>query len=123
MAEAAQNLAVAEILAAAFEVLPKPIIVSDYRVVILANAAMRALLHVEDRSDIEGVEAITLLHPDVREAVLERKRLLLAGASGFHDVPIKLLASDGTTVHARVTVTPIEHGDTQFAVLLYEPTA
>jgi PAS domain-containing protein len=121
MADADQSVVVAELLAAALEALPKPLLVSDYRTIIFANACMRSLLRVDDRSQIEGRDPFAILHPDMHEAVAERRRLLRNGASGFRDLPVKLLTSDGETVHARLAITPIEHEGFRFAVLTYEP--
>ena len=112
---------VAGLLAAALEAVPRPLVVSDYRTIIFANAAMRSLLRVSDPSQVEGRDPLDFLHPDIHEAVNERRRLLRAGTSGFRNLPIKLLTLDGDTVNTELTITPIEHDGFHFAVLLYEP--
>jgi len=112
---------IAGLLAAALEALPKPIVVSDYQTIIFANAAMRSLLRVASRTQIEGRDPLDFLHPDTHEAVKERRRLLRNGAAGFRNLPIKLLAADGETIGADLAITPIEHEGFRFAVLLYEP--
>jgi two-component system, sporulation sensor kinase A len=121
MADAYQDLVVAELLATAFEAVPKPLIVSDYRTIIFANSSMRALLRVESPSQIEGHDPLEFLHPDIHEAVNERRRLLRDGAKGFRDLPIKLVTTDGGIVNASLAITPIEYEGFRFAVLMYEP--
>ena len=120
MTDASQQV-VAGLLAAAFEAVPKPLIVSDYRTIIFANASMRALLRVASPTQIEGRDPLDFLHPDTHEAVRERRRMLRSGATGFRNLPIKLLAADGETIGAELAITPIEHDGFHFAVLLYEP--
>lgn len=121
MADASQDGVVDGLLAAALEAMPKPLILSDYRTIIFANAAMRALLRVPDRSQIEGRDPLCFLHPDIHDAVNERRKLLASGASGFSRLPTKLISSDGETIVAELTITPVDHHGYRFAVLLYEP--
>ena len=120
MTDASQEV-ITGLLAAAFEAVPKALIVSDYRTIIFANAAMRSLLRVAGRAQIEGRDPLDFLHPDMYEAVQERRRLLRNGASGFRNLPVKLVAADGETIGADLAITPIEHDGFRFAVLLYEP--
>ena len=120
MTDANQD-AITGLLAAAFEAVPKALLVSDYRTIIFANAAMRALLRVASREQIEGRDPLDFLHPDTHDAVRERRRLLRSGATGFRNLPTKLLAADGETIGADLAITPVEHDGFRFAVLLYEP--
>ena len=120
MADARQDV-VAGLLAAALEAVPKPLVVSDYRSIIFANASMRSLLRVSSRTEVEGRDPLDFLHPDIHEAVNERRHRLRDGANGFRDLPIKLVTADGDVVIADLSITPIEHEGFHFAVLLYDP--
>jgi PAS domain-containing protein len=121
MADANQDDAiVSALLAAAFEAIPRPLVVSDYRTIIFANESMRSVLRVSDRAEIEGRDPLDIIHPDLHEAVNERRRLLRDGANGFADLPVKLVAIDGTAINTKLSITPLEHEGFRFAVLLYE---
>lgn len=121
MADVDRDVAVARLLAAAMEALPKPLLVSDYRKIIFANASMRSVLRVAQRSQIEGHSALDFLHPDVHEAMMARREIFLRSPRAFSDVPLKLLATDGTAVSGLADIIPVECDAFRFVVVAHEP--
>ena len=115
------DTALVELLAAALDVVPHPLIVSDFRSVLFANAQMRALLGYSDRSELEGLDPLQIVHPDVHEAMRARRELLSNGSRGLTGVPTKLLAADSSVIAATVTIIPLRHEGFRCAVFTFTP--
>jgi PAS domain S-box-containing protein len=110
-----------ELLVAAFEALPRAIVISDFDRIVFANTHMCRLLGYEDRSAIVGSEYFFILHPDVRGAASERNKALRTGAA-VRGVPVKLITSGEHAINARFDVQQLVHEGTLYGVFVFEPT-
>lgn len=86
---------------AAVEALPDAIMMHDTVAVLFANHAMRAMLHASAPAQVEGELISAFVHPDSASASAERRELLTQRGWKLDDVPLKLVATDGSPVYAR----------------------
>jgi PAS domain S-box-containing protein len=107
-------------MASLFEALPCPLVVTDLKSILFANAHARSMLKYAIPSDIVGRAFLDILHPDAHEAALHRAELLARTRKGLKRVPVKMLASDGSSVDVWVDATPVDHGSRCVFVFSYE---
>lgn len=79
--------------------LPVPVIVHDVDMIIYANERACEVLGAESQADIEGRPLSDIVHPDGREAGLQRRKLLLEQGGEFRDVALKLIDLAGNTLY------------------------
>jgi len=84
---------------AALEGLPLPVIVHDADMIIYANPEACRVLSARDRTQLEGLPISNIVHPDGREAGLQRRKLLLESGGSFRDVAVKLVDLEGSTLY------------------------
>jgi len=84
---------------AALEGLPLPVIVHDIDMIIYANPEACRALGARDRTELEGLPISSIVHPDGREAGLQRRKLLLESGGAFRDVAVKLIDLRGSTLY------------------------
>jgi len=84
---------------AALEGLPLPIIVHDVDMIIYANPEACRVLGATDPAELEGRAISDIVHPDGREAGLQRRKLLLETGGSFRDVAVKLIDLKGATLY------------------------
>lgn len=105
---------------AALVELSAPIILSDYESILFANHSAVRMLRASSRAEVEGLPAMSILHPDLHAAARERRGLLLDRGQTLSGIPIKLRALDGTTVVVSADAHPVVFGDTAVAMFLYQ---
>ena len=107
-------------MAALFEALPHPLVVTDLHFIVAANASARRLLKYDSPSQLIGRPVLDILHPDTHEAAAHRSELLTRTQGGLSRLPVKLLAADGSTVNVWVDATPVDHGSDRIVIFSYE---
>lgn len=110
MTDASQEV-ITGLLAAAIEAAPFATLITDARVVVFANAAARKLLKCEDRLTLEGKLVSEIVHRDGLETSRMRAEILKRSSNALHNLPVKLVALDGSRVSLLVAGTPIELRD------------
>ncbi|MBI3529894.1 MAG: PAS domain S-box protein [Betaproteobacteria bacterium] len=103
------HLAAPEQFLALVELSPDAILIHTEGCISYANAAAVRLLHADSASQIVGVEALALVHPDDREMVRER----IARQNRGENVPRieqRYMRADGSVVDVEVTSAPFVYG-------------
>lgn len=85
------------VIQAAAEVLPVPIVIHDPERMVFLNAAARQLVQASVEQT-EGVPFTDFVHPDALEAGRHRRSLVWRDGLVIHDIPLKLVATDGRPV-------------------------
>jgi len=94
---------------AALEAFPLPVLGVSERRVTVANAAARTLLGRDETADPIGEDALSLLHPDSRDAMEERTDLLLRLDGRAIRIPLKAMTADGRDLHLSSLAAGITH--------------
>ena len=98
--------------------LPYPVILSDRDTLLFANNSAVLLLRGSSRAEFEGRPALSVLHPDVHAAAIERRALLIRGQA-LPRIPVKLVALDGATIVTTADIRPVVYGDQRVTMLLF----
>ena len=105
------------LLAAALEASPEPVMLYDQHRVVFANAAARLMLAARTPEDVLGVGLEVFLTPDFADASDERRSYVIGHKLKFTNLPVKLRALDGRTLHLRVDVRPVMFEDMTIAMV------
>jgi PAS domain S-box-containing protein len=110
---------VAALLAAALQAIPHPLLISDYETILWVNEPCRRLLGAAKVDDIYSRPALDFAHPDMHEAMAERKDVVLLRHQRMDDLPMKFLALDGSARPDTVSLVPIEFDGRTCALALF----
>lgn len=94
--------------AAALEAIPRPVIVSNHTTILFANIAAARVFGAQAASQIIGLPANELLHPDCHATAAMRRQLLAESNQGLHDLPSKVVGVDGSIISTVTHAQPIE---------------
>lgn len=108
----------ANVYEAALASLPMPILIHDRTVIVFANEPACRVLHATSRAQVEGRPIEEIVHPDGHQAGSQRRRLALEHGQAFANIPVKLLAIDGTTVYVEGDAWPVEAGDEKAVIIV-----
>lgn len=106
------------ILQAILDRLPVDVLVHDRATIIYANHGTARTLGYEHPHDLAGLPISTIVHPDSRDAGIQRRALLFATGQHFPSVPIKLQMSDGSSVSAEGMARTFQVGDETMAIVV-----
>jgi PAS domain S-box-containing protein len=81
------------------ESMPLPIILHDVTTITYVNEAARLAFRARSNDELVGRPMCDVLHPDGREAGMERRRLLFEKGYAFSEVNTKTIACDGTILY------------------------
>ncbi len=84
---------------AIIESMPLPIILHDATTITYINEAARLAFRAKSEGELVGRPMCDVLHPDGREAGMERRRLLFERGYAFSEVNAKTIACDGTVLY------------------------
>jgi PAS domain S-box-containing protein len=84
---------------AVVESLPLPIVLHDATTIVYVNEAATRAFRATSAEDLVSRPMCDVLHPDGREAGMERRRLLFEKGYAFSEVSAKTLACDGTVLY------------------------
>jgi PAS domain S-box-containing protein len=84
---------------ATLESLPLPVVAHDATHIVYINEATQRAFRAESRDELVGRAMCDVLHPDGREAGMERRRLLFEKGYAFSQISAKTIACDGTTLY------------------------
>lgn len=84
---------------AVMESLPLPVVLHDATHIIYINEAACRAFRAESPDQLIGRPMCDVLHPDGREAGMQRRRLLFEHGYAFSEVSAKTVACDGTTMY------------------------
>jgi len=94
--------------AAALDVLPRTVVVSDHETILFANSAAARAFGAKSAAELIGLGVEELLHPDCRAAAAQRRELLATSRRELHGLPMKILCRDGSAVTTTADAHPIE---------------
>ena len=113
-----QELTHARTLAdAIYDALPVPSLAHDAGAVLCVNAEGRRVLEADSGDGILGRPLAELVHPDAREAGMQRRSLLAEHGGVMFGVPVKLVSSLGNTFQARGAAAAFAYGDSTAVVV------
>ena len=84
---------------AVLESLPVPVVLHDATHIVYINEAAHLAFRAQSRDQLIGRPMCDILHPDGREAGMQRRRLLFEKGYAFSEVSAKTVACDGTTMY------------------------
>ncbi len=85
---------------AILDALPMPVVVHDATHIVYVNEAAAYAFRADSSDSLVGMPMCDLLHPDGRDASVERRRLLFEMGYAFSGVNAKTRACDGTVMYA-----------------------
>ena len=97
----------ARLCAVALDLLERTILVSDHKTVLYANPATARLLRANSASELIGLPAEQLSHPDSRSAAHLRRTIAEELGQGLSELPTKIVARDGTIYSGITDMCPI----------------
>jgi PAS domain S-box-containing protein len=92
------------------ELCPLAIMVLDGQTILFANEAAAAMFAASSASELVGLDAWSLIHPDEREAASERNRMVLGENPRLPFVERRRIRLDGTEIVTESGVTAIPWG-------------
>jgi PAS domain-containing protein len=99
---------VADVVGAAVDAVPHPFIISDYETIVFANSHGYRLMGARNADDLVGQPVSRFLHPDIRDAYLQRRLLLIECRQTLRDVPTKFITLDGSAISGQSHLAAID---------------
>jgi diguanylate cyclase (GGDEF)-like protein/PAS domain S-box-containing protein len=93
-----------------FELLPEGIIIHSQGQIIFANPTSAAIIGAEASDGLVGKQVLDFVHPDSRNAVIERLQKIATGKETAPLLEEKFVRFDGQVIDAEVTSRPLEFG-------------
>ncbi|GAB4281580.1 MAG: hypothetical protein Kow0067_01080 [Coriobacteriia bacterium] len=100
------------------EELPAPLLVHDEQDFVYANQAARVLLRARSAEEIVGKPVLDFIDPGTHDAARERMRLVHENGVHFPQVDNRVIACDGTALHATTRGFPLDFGTTRLVGVL-----
>lgn len=91
------------------ELSPDGIFIQCEEVFVFANSAMASILGAENSRELLGRKVMDFVHPDHRQAVLDRNRLLIDQREMVPLIEKRLIRLDGRVVAVEATAAPYVH--------------
>lgn len=104
-------------LQAILDGLPIDVLVHDRSSIIYANRGTARTLGYDHPHDLAGLPVSAIVHPESRDAGIQRRAVLFATGQHFPSVGIKLRRRDETSVTAEVMARSFRVGDETLAVV------
>ena len=110
---------VAELVSAAVDSVPHPLVITDYATILFANAPACRLNGLTRPDELVGQPLSRFLHPDTREAVEQRRPVVVERRHTLRNVPTKFLTMDGTELSGSSHLVPIQFDGRPCVLWLY----
>ncbi len=105
------------VLQAILDELPIDVLVHDRSSIIYANRGTARTLGYDHPHDLAGLPVSAIVHPESRDAGMQRRAVLFATGQHFPSVDIKLRRHDETSMAAEVMARSFRIGDETLAVV------
>lgn len=106
------------LLRSALHSLPDAVIIHDEATVLYANPAALRLLNAPSAIDVLGQPVLAFVHPDARQGMAERLRLVLDNSTAVGGFVEKLQTFDGEAIYAEISGSLVEGLDGARAIMV-----
>jgi len=106
------------LLRAALHSIGDAVIIHDETTVLYANPAALRLLRAPSAVDVLGHPVLELVHPDARQGMAERLRVVMENSTSVGGFVEKLQTFDGEPIYAEINGSLVEGEDGNRAVMV-----